>query len=222
MRRCVQNPLWHWRTGRGCAGFTLIELLIALTLVGLLSVVLVGGLRFGTRVWETGHERSESFAEIEAVHGFLRRQLSQARMSDQSTRSPDLPADFLGSGDRVRFTGTLSAYVGTGGLYRFELAPIEHPDGTSLELVWQIYRPDRSEWFDDSSTRRVLLEGIEAVRLRYFGTPEGDEESEWHEAWDSQTALPSLVRLELDFPSDDGRSWPELTVAPHAATSPAR
>jgi general secretion pathway protein J len=222
MNPCVECLCSARRAGRGCAGFTLIELLIALTLVGLLSVVLVGGLRFGTRVWETGHERSESFAEIEAVHGFLRRQLSQARMSDQSTRSPDLPADFLGSGDRVRFTGTLSAYVGTGGLYRFELAPIEHPDGTSLELVWQIYRPDRSEWFDDSSTRRVLLEGIEAVRLRYFGTPEGDEESEWHEAWDSQTALPSLVRLELDFPSDDGRSWPELTVAPHAATSPAR
>ncbi len=222
MRPCVEYLLSAWRAGHGRTGFTLIELLIALTLMGLLSVVLVGGLRFGTRVWETGHERSESFAEIEAVHGFLRRQLGQARISGQSARSPDLPADFLGSADRLRFTGTLSAYVGTGGLYRFELAPVEHLDDTSLELVWQIYRPDRREWFDDDATRRILLEGIEAVRLRYFGTLEGDQESEWHEAWESQTALPSLVRVELDFPSDDRRSWPELTVAPHAATSPAR
>ncbi len=222
MRPCVECLHSARHAGRGCAGFTLIELLIALTLVGLLSVVLVGGLRFGTRVWETGHERSESFAEIEAVHGFLRRQLGQARLSGQSRRSPDQPADFLGSGDRVRFTGTLSAYVGTGGLYRFELAPVEHLDGISLELVWQIYRPDRSEWFDDSATRRALLDGIEAMRLRYFGTLDGDEESDWHEAWESQTAVPSLVRLELDFSSDDGRSWPELTVAPRAATNPAR
>jgi hypothetical protein len=184
--------------------------------------VLVGGLRFGTRVWETGYERSVSFTEIEAVHGFLRRQLGQARISSQSARSPDLLADFLGSGDRVRFTGVLSAYVGIGGLYRFELAPVERPDGQSLELVWQIYRPDRSDWFDDSATRRVLLEGIKAVRLRYFGTLDGDEEAGWYETWEAQTALPSLVRLELDFPSDSARFWPELTVAPHAATSPAR
>lgn len=207
---------------RGCAGFTLIELLIVFTLVGLFSVVIFGGLRFGSRVWETGHERSESFAEIEAVHGFLRRQLSQARLSDQTASSPDAPADFTGAADRLRFTGVLSAYVGTAGLYRFELAPFEHLDGTSLELVWQIYRPDRTEWFEDDPTRRVLLEGLEAVRLRYFGTLEGDEEPDWHEVWDSRTALPSLVRLELDFASGIPRSWPELIVAPRTATSPAR
>ena len=222
MRQGLDCRLARWRANRGGAGFTLVELLIALTLVGMLSVMLVGGLRFGTRVWETGHERSESFAEIEAVHGFLRRQLSQARLSAQAARSPDAPADFAGAAARVRFTGTLSAYVGVGGLYRFELAPVERAEGKVLQLAWQIYRPDRSEWFDENAARRDLIEGIEAVRLRYFGTPEGAADPQWHDAWDSVTALPALVRLELDFPSHDRRTWPELTVAPLAATGPQR
>ena len=38
--------------GRDAAGFTLIELLVTLTLVGLISLVLFGGLRFGTRAWD--------------------------------------------------------------------------------------------------------------------------------------------------------------------------
>ncbi len=35
-------------------GFTLVELLIAMTLVAMLSVLLFGGLRFGTRAADRG------------------------------------------------------------------------------------------------------------------------------------------------------------------------
>ncbi len=172
------------------------------------------------RVWETGHARSVSFAEIEATHVFLRRQLNQATLSNEATESPDRPAHFTGTADRVRFTATMSAHVGIGGLYGFELAPVTRENSTSLELAWQLYRPDRSEWFEDDPSRRVLIEGIEAVRLQYYGALEAEEDPNWYDAWDSQTALPMLIKLQLDFPSDDGRAWPELTVAPLAATTP--
>jgi len=209
------------RTARpGSAGFTLIELLIALTLVGLLSVVLIGGLRFGTRVWETGHQRSESFAQIEAVHGFLRRQLGQATWSEPVAGTPDGSKDFEGLPDRVRFTAPLSAYIGVGGLYRFELAPIERPEGMAVELTWQLYRPDRDEWFeDDDATHRTLVEDIEAIRLSYFGTLDEDDDPDWHDAWESQSTLPALLKLELEFPANDRRAWPELTVAPRIASN---
>ena len=49
--RRLCRPRGHHRH-RSEAGFTLIELLVALTLLGLISVVLFGGLRFGTRAWE--------------------------------------------------------------------------------------------------------------------------------------------------------------------------
>jgi general secretion pathway protein J len=215
MSQCAGSVFIRWHAYRACAGFTLIELLIALTLVGLLSVLLVGGLRFGARVWETGHEHSESFAEIEAVHGFLRRQLSQARLSVQAAKSPAAPADFIGSGDRLRFMGTLSAYVGVGGLYRFELAPVERTEGMALELAWQLYRPDRREWFEDDPSRRILIEGIEEVRFRYFGSLDVQDVAEWRNSWASKTSLPALVSLEIEFSLDDPRNWPTLTTPLH-------
>lgn len=214
MRQGIDRSIFREPARSGSAGFTLIELLMALTLVGLLSVVLVGGLRFGTRVWETGHQRSESFAKVEAVHGFLRRQLSQSTVSIRLNQSTDDPWDFEGLPDRVRFMAPLSAHVGVDGLYRFELAPVERSEGTVVELTWQLYRPDRVEWFDDDASRRTLIEDIEAIRLRYYGSLDGDDDPDWHESWDSQARLPALLKLELDFPSDDDRVWPELTVAP--------
>lgn len=214
MTRGTDRPVFRRGAGPTCAGFTLIELLITLTLVGLLSVVLVGGLRFGTRVWDTGHQRSESFAEIERVHGFLRRQLSQATVSVRPDQPADGLGDFEGLPDRVSFTAPFAAYVGVGGLYRFALATIERPEGLAVELTWQLYRPDRVEWFDDDATRRTLIEDIDAIRVSYYGKFEGDDDPDWHESWESQASLPALLRLEVDFPPDDNRAWPELSVAP--------
>ena len=204
-------------------GFTLIELLIALTLMGLLSVALLGGLRFGTRVWETGHEHSQGFAEIEGVYRLLRRQLSQARLIG---RGSVVRVSFVGNSDRVRFIAPLPDYVGVGGLYRFELALVENVDGAALELTWQLHRPDRSEWFDQETldqetldqetlSRRILIEGVDRIEIRYFGTFEAGGQAEWRDYWDS-SILPSVVTLELKFPVDDARTWPKLTVVPHA------
>ena len=64
--------------GSAGAGFTLIELLIALALFGLISVVLFGGLRFGTRAWEAGNAHAERLEEVQAVQALLRRHIAQA------------------------------------------------------------------------------------------------------------------------------------------------
>ena len=63
---------------RSTAGFTLVELLVAMTLIGLISVALFGGLRFGARAWEAGNERAESFSQLEVVQSLLRRELNLA------------------------------------------------------------------------------------------------------------------------------------------------
>ncbi len=73
------------------AGFTLIELLVALTLVGLISVALFGGLRFGARVWEEGALHSARLAEIETVQSLLRRQLAQAHLPVQQRVATSKP-----------------------------------------------------------------------------------------------------------------------------------
>ena len=200
-------------------GFTLIELLIALTLVGMLSIILVGGLRFGTRLWETGDRRSAGLAQVEAVQGLLRRQIGQAFVLRQAAGGEARAASFEGGAGRLRFTAPLPSFVGVGGVYRFELAEAETEEGDRvLELVWQVYRPDREDWFEEEGlTRRTLIEGVESLRFRYYGNQERDLEPDWFEQWDSARGLPALIAVELVYPEGDPRPWPDLTVALSAA-----
>ena len=79
-------------TARAGQGFTLLELLVAITLLGLLMAALLGGLRLGARVWETGEDRLDASARIQVVQDFLRQRLAEARGSEASA-SPAIETD---------------------------------------------------------------------------------------------------------------------------------
>ena len=104
---------------RSEAGFTLIELLVALTLLGLISVVLFGGLRFGTRAWEAGNLRAEQLAQVQAVQALLRRRIAQALPP-----GPEAAGDagdearrrvFSGESDALQFLAAVPSRAGVGG-----------------------------------------------------------------------------------------------------------
>jgi general secretion pathway protein J len=202
----------------GDSGFTLIELLIALTLFGLLSVALVGGLRFGTRVWERGHAQSAAFSEVEAVHGFLRQQLEQARLSLQVLDDRRQDRGFVGSSDGIEFLAPLPQHVGLGGLYRFHLSGIAEGGIEKLVLFWTLYRPDQLETVEEEAvSERVLVDDLDGLTVRYYGALEADQDPEWHDEWKVEARLPRLISIDLVFPDGDLRHWPEFVVAPVAA-----
>ena len=210
-----QDHLEQERSKSSQFGFTLIELLVALTLFGLLSVALLGGLRFGTRVWETGHERSAAFYEVEAVHDFLRKQLSQARILAQTRGAEYDTPIFVGTSERVLFVAALPEYVGLGGLYHFELTQSDDSDGRNLVLSWELYRTDREQGKDEESiSRRILLGNINALQIRYYGSLDPTADAEWQDVWNAAGRLPLLIALDLSFPGSDVRFWPTLVVAP--------
>ena len=231
-RRCMGHRHEGGRRmgGRAGAGFTLVELLVALTLLGLLSVVLFGGLRFGTRAWEAGNARVERLAEVQAVQGVLRRRIAQAVLpEDAGAKSAfsDGPAAFSGAEDSLRFVALVPSRFGVGGFYLFELSVVDDGDGARLELAWRLFRPDQPGDLDQPAPglggRRVLIEGIEAAKFGYYGAARAGAEAEWRERWDGAGGLPALIALEVAFPAGDPRSWPELVVAPRmAATAPRR
>ena len=66
-----QDQLEQERSKSSQFGFTLIELLIALTLFGLLSVALLGGLRFGTRVWKPVMSEVRRFMKLRRYTAFF-------------------------------------------------------------------------------------------------------------------------------------------------------
>jgi general secretion pathway protein J len=221
MTSAVRSGVDGGRAARAYAGFTLIELLVAMTLFGLLAVALVGGLRFGTRVWDRGHERSAAFAEVEAVQGFLRQQLEQARLAVGTSEDPQGARGFVGGSEEVAFLAPLPRYVGLGGLYRFRLSGEDGAGSRSLVLEWTLYRPDRAEAPEEDTTQRILLEDIDGFALRYYGAVQPEDDPGWHEDWTVATRLPRMVAIEIAFPDGDLRHWPVFVAAPVAADNAA-
>jgi general secretion pathway protein J len=58
--------------------------------------------------------------------------------------------------------------------------------------------------------RTLLLEGVDAFQILYFGAVDGETEPDWQVDWIDRGALPSLVRIRL---TTLGQSWPDLIVA---------
>lgn len=181
-------------------GMTLAELLVALTLLGMLSVLMIGGLRFGARAWERTGDASEQTNAVVRTHAFLRARLGEGVRADSVT----------GDAGSLTFTSLWMGALGAGGYYRFELSR----RGGSLVLAWRPAPHEdapASEPPEALSGERVLLEGVADLKIAYFGQPPGYPESEWVDRWEDGWITPRLVRIDAGLA--DGRpGWPTLTV----------
>jgi general secretion pathway protein J len=209
------------------AGFTLIELLVALTLLGLISVVLFGGLHFGTRAWEAGNARAEQLAQVQAVQALLRRRIAQALPPlSEADVAADRRKDFTGESDSLRFLAVAPSRAGVGGIYAFGLAVTEDDasGGAQMEFTWRLHRADDEAEPGDTPEaglggRRVLIDGLASARFSYFGASAFEQAADWSDNWDSEAGLPGLIAIEVEFPEGDGRAWPILQVAPKLGES---
>ncbi len=199
------------------SGFTLIELLVVMVLLGLMSLALFGGLRFGARAWETAQSRSVDLSEIEMVQSLLRRQVAEAAQPEFTFDNSGPPA-FRGNENILSLMTRYPNHRRVGGINFFRLKVIDRGDeGLALRLQWRLYNADGSEHRDgEGRETRILLRGLETARFSYFGRRLEDRESAWHETWSKDDPLPELIRLSAAFPEDDPRYWPELIVAPMA------
>ena len=201
--------------GRSGRGFTLIELLVVLALLGLVSVALVGGLRFGLRAWDTGERRVEQLNRVQAVQAFLRRRIQQATLLQSG--APDAPAAaaLAGGEGLLGFIAPLPAHLGVGGPHMFSLRLEAGADRRRLILDWWLDRPEASEPIDPAGVgTATLLDDVESIALGFYGSPPGGGEPAWSPDWPAAAGLPTLIRLRVVFPPGDDRTWPDLVIAP--------
>ena len=218
------RPPWH-RSPLGRQrerGFTLLELIVSLTLMALIAVVLSGGLRFGASVWRAGDAQADRLSELQAIQGFVRRQLGRAEPVRKSARVSGREIFFSGEPDAVRFVAILPAHLGIPGFHQLEIREAPGREGRRLMLDMRLFQTDRDgDAFTGEPRERILLDGIAAAEFAYFGTTEKDQPPSWRNQWQGADRLPSLVRLRVRFADGDRRFWPELVV-PTRIETPTR
>ena len=195
------------------SGFTLLELLIAMTLMGLILVMLYGGLRVGIRSWEGGEERAETVNQIRLVQELIRRQFRQSVTTYRNDENEGRVIAFHGEPERVSLVTPMLAHLGLGGLYYVQIDMVENNDIGKLRLRWQPFRADvaqdNEETEDAGMGETVLLNGVSEVQWAYFDPPESVEGPEWHDQWENVSESPLLVRLRLKL---QGKPWPDLVI----------
>lgn len=190
---------------RGDSGFTLIELLVAIVLLSLLALVLFGGLHFGMRAWEGANANSAGSDDLRIVQGIIRREIEGAYPYYQSSDPLHRQIDFRG--DRLAMTFLATAPQASASSARSHVTIAEEHDRSGAQLtiraVPELAVAGHAAW------SASLVRDIATARFSFLGS------DGWHDTWQNQSVLPSLVRVHVTFKSGDGRFWPDLIVAPH-------
>lgn len=196
--------------GKEESGFTLLELLVALTLMALLSVVLLGGLRFGARVWEESERHNEGGNELRLAQMRLRGNIAQAWPYFDVTDPSNPHIRFRGHPNSLAFLAPVPQELAPGGYADVTITAVSTKRKT--DLVMRI-RPELA-LVGASIREEKLVSGFSELRLSYFGADAPNLAPVWHDEWHDRRYLPDLVRIEGNFSPEDGRIWPEFIVAP--------
>ena len=169
-------------------GFTLIELLIALALTGVVSLLLLEGVRFSALGLGRMSERADRLEARRSLEELLRRELGAVTAAPLLTNMPAL----VGEPQSVQFL-TL-ANEGGAGLYRVRLAV--ETQGGARSLVLSRRRLDVSAAAE--TQRAVLVPQLGDLRIAYYGAPVPGGDAHWQDDWKRLRDPPALVRFSFD------------------------
>jgi general secretion pathway protein J len=196
-------------------GFTLLELLIALTLLGLITVMLYGGLHLAIRGAAIGERRAEISEQVRLIQSFIRREVSQVYPLVWRSNKGKQRVAFNGGSEALYFAVILPAHRGEGGLYLASIEAVHNDQGYQLIYSYRLARPEIQDFETKEAPqeRVVLVDDIERVELLYYGRQEKEDEARWHSRWKDRNNLPQLVRLRLKTVS---LVWPDLVIPIYA------
>ncbi|MGF1447126.1 MAG: type II secretion system protein GspJ [Pikeienuella sp.] len=198
------------------AGLTLLELLVALTLLGLIGVMVAGGVRFGVAVWDRGSARASETVETRVALTAIRRLLAAAEPVRFRDGTRDPPVAFDGRPDSIDWVGAMPARIAPPGEHRLTLA-LE--DGTLV--LRHAALDDRAQALPATATRAPLLGEVAAVALRYYGEDAAGVPG-WQPSWRGRTTLPELVALRIERAGPGDTARPIAVIVRLAAASSLR
>lgn len=172
------------------SGLTLIEILVTLAVLGLALMLLGNGLRL---TFSAQGRISAAAQVLEERHAALERLRALAlRAAPLVLRRGDgrLTLAFVGTANRLVWGVDGLAEAARPGLHAVAL----RVEAGVLILHHRELSPS-----GDAGARSLLLPGVTALRLAYFGPHNGSTAPVWQDEWPAQERVPSLLRVTLTF-----------------------
>ena len=193
-------------------GFTLLEMLIALSIVGALLAILLGGLRVGLAAWRQGEDRAEVHQHLRSLVELLSRSVAGAfpyRMAPAAGGAPVV--QFQGDERRLAFV-TLAPPFPLGAPIAFTAVTLAYDTGDRHGLAVREKALPNFEPFEAPSV--FVDSAVTEISFRYLRPGRG-----WDARWDgaAERGLPQAVEIRLVIRLN-GRvePFPPLIVTLHA------
>ena len=195
---------------KSSVGFTLIEVLIAMTLLGIMVVVLFSSMKTCAESWQKGEDKITQVNEVAVVHQFFQRHLSLALpLWDDFSEEGNKVFAFQGKSQSLQFVSSFPASAKKSGLQRFSLDLIKDGDGQAIQVSITPFYPvtEGEEWRKEEVD---LLRHVQSFSLAYYELEDPEAEGIWQEEWLDRETLPRLVKIKIA--RDDGSFWPDMIV----------
>lgn len=202
-------------------GFTLVELLIALTLLGLLTTLIFGGMRLAARAWAKVDDRAAEAADQWAVQDVLHHAITAAYPAFASADPSDRTVAFDGASETLALLAPLPQAIGAGITVQMRFYLTGNERSRALVLGWRLDLPSAATGAPLAETQVKLLDHVRSIRFEYFGSASDGGEPVWQEQWSGRSRLPALVRIHLERDGPSSSDWPDLLVEPRAAMNSA-
>jgi general secretion pathway protein J len=195
---------------KASAGFTLIEVLIAMTLLGIMIVLLFSSMKICADSWQKGEDKITEVNDVAVVYQFFQHHLSTAKpLWDDFSEENNKIFAFQGKNQELQFVSSFPASAKKSGLQLFSLKLINDSDEQLIQVSIKPFYPvaEGEEWRQEEVT---LLRHVRNFSLSYFGAEESQPEGSWRDDWLEKETQPRLVKIKIE--RDDGSFWPEMLV----------
>lgn len=193
-------------------GFTLIEVLIAITLLGIMVVLLFSSLRIAAESWDAGESKTIEVNKKAVVYQFFKRQLSGIKplpmYSDaQQAENTEPPGQaFQGLPQSLRFVSSMPSAAARKGLQLFTVG-LDSKEPSTLKVALSPYQQDSPQ----TPEQVVLLKNVKNFQIRYFGIMDQSDEALWQDEWQETEILPKLIKISITL--EDNSFWPDMIFA---------
>jgi general secretion pathway protein J len=187
-------------------GFTLLELIVTFSILSLVVVMVLGGLRLGAASWEKGEERAERYQKRRIVLDLLSQQLKSSYPYWMKAQKAEANFTvFLGEGESIRFVSAFSlksrrqeglVFV----IYKVQDSP---SSGRTLKVFEnRVFNKDFLEDTPNDDQFVTLADGLSELKFEYFDPgKEKEDAGDWYPSWDAKDkkALPAQVKVTVKW-----------------------